>query len=159
VTPHRIHHLLSLSSLLFSQLAPITPHVPWMTVDGNHERDWPTSGSVWNGTDSGGECGVALSRRFHMPNPSPYDETWWSINWGPVHFLVFSTEHSFNESSVQYQWIKHDLASVDRGLTPFLIVTGHRSVLFIASQSNTQRRDIHLTMRLLSVVSSFPPCR
>ncbi len=41
-----------------------------MTTDGNHERDFPGSGSLFEGTDSGGECGVAYAHRFAMPTPS-----------------------------------------------------------------------------------------
>lgn len=31
--------------------------------------DWPASGSLFEGFDSGGECGVAYSRRLPMPAP------------------------------------------------------------------------------------------
>ena len=34
---------------------------------GNHEMDFPGTASIYNGTDSGGECGVPYSRRFIMP--------------------------------------------------------------------------------------------
>ena len=30
--------------------------------------DFPNSPSLYNGTDSGGECGVPYSRRFTMPS-------------------------------------------------------------------------------------------
>ncbi|GAQ85317.1 purple acid phosphatases superfamily protein [Klebsormidium nitens] len=42
---------------------------PYMTLIGNHEVDWPASGSLFEGYDSGGECGVAYSRRLPMPAP------------------------------------------------------------------------------------------
>jgi len=39
---------------------------------GNHERDWPGTGTRFEGArDSGGECGVALDKRFPMPAPAP----------------------------------------------------------------------------------------
>ena len=38
----------------------------WSTV-GNHERDFPGSGSTIGSGDSGGECGVPTQARFHMP--------------------------------------------------------------------------------------------
>jgi hypothetical protein len=122
-------------------LSSMTPFVPWMTIDGNHERDWPGTGSWWGGlTDSGGECGVALAQRFHMPNNwtrLPHDQTWWSLNFGPVHFTVFSTEHEWNSTSVQYAWLRKDLAAVDRTKTPFLIVSGHRPMYSGTSQKTT----------------------
>ena len=47
-----------------SQISRLSPYLPWQTIDGNHERDWPNSGSATGGTDSGGECGIAIARRF-----------------------------------------------------------------------------------------------
>lgn len=47
-----------------------------MVADGNHERDWPHTGSRFpTQTDSGGECGVAHERRFLMPTEKQ-DEPW-----------------------------------------------------------------------------------
>lgn len=43
---------------------------------------------------SGGECGVAFERRVGMPLPGP-DKFWYSFDFGPIHFLQYSTEHSF----------------------------------------------------------------
>lgn len=40
---------------------------PWLTTIGNHERDWPGSGDLFGGNDSGGECGVAYMARMVMP--------------------------------------------------------------------------------------------
>ncbi len=51
----------------FDQIEPLSDALPWLTIDGNHERDFPGSGSLWTGTDSGGECGVAYAHRFAMP--------------------------------------------------------------------------------------------
>jgi hypothetical protein len=34
---------------------------------GNHERDYPGSGSFFQNKDSGGECGVPSQTIFHMP--------------------------------------------------------------------------------------------
>jgi acid phosphatase type 7 len=38
-----------------------------VTFSGNHERDWPNSGSFFNGTDSGGECGVVAETMYYTP--------------------------------------------------------------------------------------------
>ena len=54
--------------------------------------------------------------------------TWWSLDFGPVHFTVISTELSFNTSSEQYAFVQRDWAAVDRKKTPFLLLAGHRSV-------------------------------
>ena len=34
---------------------------------GNHERDWPNSGSFYDGPDSGGECGVLAETMYYSP--------------------------------------------------------------------------------------------
>lgn len=34
---------------------------------GNHERDWPDSGSFYGKKDSGGECGVLAQTMFYFP--------------------------------------------------------------------------------------------
>jgi hypothetical protein len=34
---------------------------------GNHERDWPGSGSFYGTLDSGGECGVLAQTMFYVP--------------------------------------------------------------------------------------------
>ena len=62
--------------------------------------------------------------------------TWWSLDFGPVHFTVISTELSFNMSSEQYEFVKNDWAAVDRTKTPFLLLLGHRSVAcFISAET------------------------
>jgi len=34
---------------------------------GNHERDWPGTGSFYENKDSGGECGVLAQTMFYTP--------------------------------------------------------------------------------------------
>ena len=45
----------------------------------------------------------AYKARFRMPDASPgaYENFWYSYDVGPVHFLVFSTEHSVASNSTQ----------------------------------------------------------
>ena len=41
--------------------------------------------------------------------------------------MVFmSTEHDYSVGSTQYSWIEQDLSSVNRDVTPFVIVYGHK---------------------------------
>ncbi|KAJ6702493.1 PURPLE ACID PHOSPHATASE-RELATED [Salix koriyanagi] len=75
--------------------------------------------------DSGGECGVAYETYFPMPT-SAKDKPWYSIEQGPVHFTVISTEHDWAENSEQYKWMERDISSVDRSKTPWLVFAGHR---------------------------------
>ncbi|KAJ7562764.1 hypothetical protein O6H91_03G083700 [Diphasiastrum complanatum] len=106
-------------------IGPVASKVPYMTAIGNHERDFPGSGSYYVTTDSGGECGVAYETYFQMP-ASSFDKPWYSISLGPVHITVLSTEHDWTVGSEQYNWLNNDLAGVDRSQTPWLVVAGHR---------------------------------
>ncbi|KAH9316015.1 hypothetical protein KI387_024642, partial [Taxus chinensis] len=106
-------------------ITPVASHLSYMTAIGNHERDFDDSGAYYGTPDSGGECGVPYEKYFPMPTPAQ-DKPWYSINQGPVHFTVISSENDWTKNSEQYQWMKQDLASVDRKKTPWLIFCGHR---------------------------------
>ncbi|KAL2898500.1 putative inactive purple acid phosphatase 1 [Bienertia sinuspersici] len=106
-------------------ITPLASKLSYMTAIGNHERDYINSGSVYITPDSGGECGVPYESYFQMPTSSK-DKPWYSIEQGPVHFTVISTEHNWRPNSEQYKWMKSDMASVDRNRTPWLIFAGHR---------------------------------
>ncbi|CAO2820862.1 unnamed protein product [Amaranthus hypochondriacus] len=115
-------------------ITPLASQVSYMTAIGNHERDHPNSGSVYNTPDSGGECGIAYETYFPMPTQAK-DKPWYSIEHGPIHFTVISTEHQFHPLSEQYNWIRRDMASVNRTRTPWLIFTGHRPMYTSANPS------------------------
>ena len=68
--------------------------------------------SLLAGNDSGGECGVAVAKRFIMPDreaaalenrgPVPSNAPfWYSFEYGAAHFTVISTEHDFHKHSDQ----------------------------------------------------------
>eukprot|EP00294_Goniomonas_avonlea_P015881 CAMPEP_0114553756 /NCGR_PEP_ID=MMETSP0114-20121206/7840_1 /TAXON_ID=31324 /ORGANISM="Goniomonas sp, Strain m" /LENGTH=573 /DNA_ID=CAMNT_0001738745 /DNA_START=7 /DNA_END=1728 /DNA_ORIENTATION=- len=107
-------------------IQPIATQVPYMTAIGNHERDWPGTGSI-NVRASGGECGIPTQSRFLVPNPTGLrDHDWYSIDEGSVHIIVINTELPFHEGSHQHTFIKYDLEHVNRTLTPWVITAGHR---------------------------------
>mmetsp|Transcript_1844 Transcript_1844/g.5402 ORF Transcript_1844/g.5402 Transcript_1844/m.5402 type:complete len:625 (-) Transcript_1844:225-2099(-) len=127
--------------VFFDQIEPLATRMPWMTVGGNHERDWPASGDRYGAaTDSGGECGVAYDRRLKMPRKSE-EEPWYSFDFGPIHFLQYSTEVPFSKGSPQYRWIQEDLSAVNRSRTPWLIVGGHRPFYIDSTNSNPSDGD------------------
>ena len=66
-----------------------------------------------------------MVHRFHSPS-NGNGLFWYSFDVGPIHFLMFSTEHDFQQASTQYNWIERDLQSVNRSRTPWLIVGFHR---------------------------------
>ncbi|KAL5056584.1 hypothetical protein RYX36_037266 [Vicia faba] len=106
-------------------ISPVASRVPYMTAIGNHERDYVSSGSVYQTPDSGGECGVPYETYFPMPT-SAKDKPWYSIEQASVHFTVISTEHDWSIDSQQYEWMKKDMGSVNRQHTPWLIFMAHR---------------------------------
>ncbi|KAM1229475.1 hypothetical protein ACFX2G_040646 [Malus domestica] len=111
--------------LFLQQISPVASRVSYMTAIGNHERDYIDTGSVYILPDSGGESGVPYETYFPMPT-SAKDKPWYSIEQASVHITVISTEHDWSTNSEQYQWMRKDMASVDRSKTPWLIFMGHR---------------------------------
>ncbi|XP_077227124.1 nucleotide pyrophosphatase/phosphodiesterase-like isoform X2 [Tasmannia lanceolata] len=112
---------------------PIASKVPYMVASGNHERDWPDSGSFYPTEDSGGECGVPAETMFYVPaeNRAKY---WYAADYGMFHFCIADTEHDWREGSEQYQFIEKCLAKADRQKQPWLIFAAHR-VLGYSSNS------------------------
>ena len=51
---------------------------------------------------------------------------YYSFSYGPVHFAMLDSESDFLVGSAQRAWLEKDLKSVDRSITPFVIVTNHR---------------------------------
>lgn len=71
-------------------------------------------------------------KRFILPNQNePTDQSWYSFDYGSIHFIFMSTEHDFRVQSSQYNWIQKDLSSVNRKKTPWIIFSGHRYSFFL----------------------------
>nr|XP_043617189.1 probable inactive purple acid phosphatase 27 [Erigeron canadensis] len=108
-----------------AQMEPITSKVPYMVASGNHERDWPNSGSFYNTDDSGGECGVPAETLFYVPAENRA-KFWYSTDYGMFHFCVADTEHDWRIGTEQYAFIEKCLASANRHKQPWLIFIAHR---------------------------------
>eukprot|EP00039_Didymoeca_costata_P023149 m.6158 g.6158 ORF g.6158 m.6158 type:complete len:635 (+) comp3490_c0_seq1:62-1966(+) len=141
------------------QIEPLSTQVPYMTGQGNHERDFPLSGNFIGSGDSGGECGVPTQARFYMPccaqpNTGPcigqrartlqespisrmteegptgsQNDGWYSFEQGPVHIVMMNTEMNSSVGTKQYDFLKQDLASVNRSATPWVFLSGHRQLI------------------------------
>lgn len=112
------------------QIRHVSGSAPYMTCMGNHEFDTPgiakSTDPAWvNGTDSGGECGIPYMRRFQMPRKSER-EPWYNFTIGDIAVIMMDTEADYNEGTAQYAAIEAMLHAVDRSVTPWLIVAGHR---------------------------------
>ena len=119
-----------------TMIEPYSSLVPYMVSIGNHDQVTakglnkdPSGNSsvVHKGSlhDSGGECGVPLHLRFHMPENG--NHLWWySFDYGSAHIIQLSSEHDLSPGSLQYSWLRKDLMKVDGSVTPWKIVTIHR---------------------------------
>ncbi|KAK7291552.1 hypothetical protein RIF29_06790 [Crotalaria pallida] len=110
-----------------AQVEPIASRVPYMIGSGNHERDWPNTGSFYAGQDSGGECGVLAQTMFYVPAENRA-KFWYATDYGMFRFCIADTEHDFREGTEQYKFIENCLATVDRQKQPWLIFAAHRVV-------------------------------
>ncbi|OIW18290.1 hypothetical protein TanjilG_31430 [Lupinus angustifolius] len=108
-----------------AQVEPIASRVPYMTASGNHERDWPNTGSFYDTMDSGGECGVLAQTMFYVPAENRAN-FWYTSDYGMFRFCIADSEHDLREGSEQYKFIEHCLATVDRQKQPWLIFAAHR---------------------------------
>ncbi|ONK60187.1 uncharacterized protein A4U43_C08F15310 [Asparagus officinalis] len=108
-----------------SQIEPIASAVPYMVGSGNHERDWPGSGSFYENKDSGGECGVLAETMFYVPAENRA-KFWYATDFGMFRFCIADTEHDWRPGTEQYKFIEHCLSSVDRKQQPWLIFLAHR---------------------------------
>ncbi|GLU16926.1 hypothetical protein SLE2022_333310 [Rubroshorea leprosula] len=108
-----------------AQIEPIASTVPYMIASGNHERDWPGTGSFYENMDSGGECGVLAETMFFVPTENRA-KFWYSTDYGMFRFCIADTEHDWREGTEQYKFIEHCLSSVDRQKQPWLIFLAHR---------------------------------
>jgi len=112
------------------QMRPVAQRVPFLTVTGNHEADWPNIPDLVSTGDSTGECNGAYEKRYgmHMPKDDSSNAKlqWWAYDQGPVHVIAISTEHNYATGSAQYKWLVADLKKVNRTRTPWIVVGAHR---------------------------------
>lgn len=84
------------------QLQPVFTRAPLMAAPGDTEAADPAlEGAAFPSTASGGECGVAYTQRLRMPHRGT-SELWYSVDMGPVHFVMLNTEQSLAADSPQY---------------------------------------------------------
>ncbi|RZC17369.1 putative inactive purple acid phosphatase 27 [Glycine soja] len=101
------------------------PYANGYTSHGNHDRDWPNTGSLFDTPDSGGECGVFAETMYYFPAENRA-KFWYKADYGLFRFCVADSEHDWREGSEQYKFIEHCLATIDRKHQPWLIFSAHR---------------------------------
>jgi hypothetical protein len=93
-------------------ISNLSSALPVMTQVGNHEQE--ITGFK------------AYAARMAMPAPATdADNVWYSVDIGSVHWITLSNYHPFASGSPQYNWLKADLAAIDRTATPWIFVNTH----------------------------------
>jgi len=118
-----------------SGINDIASRVPYHVNLGNHEADapnsWPSNDPSWaNGTDSGGECAVPSTNLFPMPGAlGNASKLWWAAAIGPIFTVHFSSELDTTPGGEMHTFVRDALASVNRSITPWVIVGTHRPIV------------------------------
>lgn len=129
--------------------------------------DWaPEDSGAYN--VGGGECGLQLSWRFPMDDDQSSSSTvlrpphasssfppfWYSFDYGVVHVVTLSSEHSLLVGSPQLEWLKRDLGEVNRCSVSFVIVFFHRALQSLPFGDATYETS-HLAPMLEEALSPF----
>ncbi|GAB9465876.1 hypothetical protein Gpo141_00003265 [Globisporangium polare] len=144
--------------------------VPYMISVGNHDYGYQEGENAAGfdkyspnpifeddragGFDSGGECGVPMSKRFQMP-ANGNGVFWYSTEMGLTHHTVLSSEHDFRRGSPMYSWLLKDLRSVNRTTTPWLFLHIHRPLYCSETYTSDYRRSLLLRNHLEHLLDEF----
>lgn len=121
-----------------AMIQPTMLHVPYLTLPGNHEYS-SHDPLLFEATKNF----KVYNTRFRMPQSSLIEKKnasmFYSFNYGPVHFVSFSTETSYpnapwdvSDWGDQMRWLAADLKAANtpaaRKQRPWVIVAGHRPI-------------------------------
>ncbi|CAF1211286.1 unnamed protein product [Adineta steineri] len=108
----------------------------YMTATGNHEINCTEVTDIDDLCPSDHRNQTPYSNRFNMPSnhSGGYLNTWYSFNYAFIHVITISCETDFPnapsgnllDNTTQVNWLKNDLARVNRSITPWVIVQCHR---------------------------------
>jgi hypothetical protein len=154
----------SILNAFFDEVVGITSQKAYMVNAGNHEANCDNGGTT-NKTSgqkyTASICSVGQTNftgyinHWRMPSgPSGgLGNFWYSYDYGMTHFIHIDTETDlgnglvgpdegspenggpFGSYNQQINWLTNDLASVNRTLTPWVVVFGHRGWYLSASGS------------------------
>lgn len=123
----------------------VAANVPYMTCPGNHEQ---------HDNFSHYDARFTMIGDRHRPDHKSHsllpriNNHFWSVDIGPVHFLLFSTEYYFytnfgwEQIERQYRFLEEDLkrANANRAERPWIVVMGHRP-LYYSNPSNVTNHE------------------
>lgn len=115
----------------YNMLEPFASKMPMMMSDGNHDEQ---------------QSYVQFLHRIQMPQPwtgaANLSRFYYSFDYGPVHFIVYSTDggHEIGSGSEQYNFIVADLAKVNtrRSITPWVVAMTHHP-MYCSALTNYER--------------------
>lgn len=140
----------------FNQTSEFARSVPYMAGVGNHEQlltrgnlytDPGTNHTIMVDDIPQGQRNFTFFKdKFYMNGNESGGLTnfWWSMEVGPMKFIQINTETDIKdgvpppgtgrdpdqtdlgEPNQQLEWLENELQNVNRGVTPWLIVSGHR---------------------------------
>lgn len=98
---------------------------PWMFMAGNHEADCNFSYANYNNRYA------AQNHTASSQSVASGSSRYYSFDLGPVHFVAIDTDgYAFGEVAYvlppMYDWLSADLEAVDREVTPWVVLMGHR---------------------------------
>eukprot|EP00604_Paraphysomonas_vestita_P004199 CAMPEP_0174822084 /NCGR_PEP_ID=MMETSP1107-20130205/13057_1 /TAXON_ID=36770 /ORGANISM="Paraphysomonas vestita, Strain GFlagA" /LENGTH=316 /DNA_ID=CAMNT_0016040075 /DNA_START=607 /DNA_END=1557 /DNA_ORIENTATION=- len=101
-----------------NKVQPIAARVPYMVTPGNHEFGYNFT---------------AYKSRFYMPGQidegGSGDGMYYSWTYGAIHFCAMNSESPIDTpmfSESEMAWVDHDLSSVNRDITPWVVAHFHR---------------------------------
>ncbi|KAF0684440.1 Aste57867_23581 [Aphanomyces stellatus] len=121
-------------------LGPVMREIPYMVTVGNHEAECYSPACLYSQEKQRQLSNYsAFNTRFRMPANGVHN-MWYSWVHGPVHFISISSETDYPDAPTnnkgttvkngefgnQLAWLEATLAAVNRTLTPWVIVGGHR---------------------------------
>jgi hypothetical protein len=119
---------------LYRLAQPVFSTIPLMSCAGNHELEPQGNGTTFLNPTAAGVPQSNIFTSYLARNPIPFQASgsnsplYYSVNAGPAHFVYINNYYPFWPGSDQYNFLVNDLASVNRTLTPWLIVSWHAPI-------------------------------
>jgi len=96
----------------FQMMQPLFSNTLIMTLPGNHEMEIAGTQPQF----------LAYTSRLRMPSQQ---QLFYSYNYGSVHMVMLNSYMPFAHGTPQHDFLRADLAAVDRKVTPWLVVACH----------------------------------
>ncbi|KAL2933704.1 Purple acid phosphatase 22, partial [Bienertia sinuspersici] len=97
---------------------PYASQRPWMVTQGNHEIEFiPLVADPFK----------AYNARWLMPYKASGSTSnlYYSIDVAKAHIIMLGSYTDYDSKSDQYEWLRFDLAKIDRAKTPWVLVVVH----------------------------------